>query len=64
MRHPRAAIVALATVALVMAGCGSSGSGDPSSPRADQTGVVEVPADGETQPTEHAATRPTTRPSG
>ncbi len=53
MRHPRAAIVALATVALVMAGCGSSGSGDPSSPRADQTGVVEVPADGETQPTEH-----------
>ena len=53
-RGTRAAVAGAAGLLLVAGGCGVGGEGSSASPRADQSGVVEVPADAETAPMQHS----------
>jgi 3-phytase len=53
-RGLRAGLAGATGLLLVLGGCGGGGDGPGDVPRADSAGVVEVPADAETQPTEHS----------
>ena len=50
----RAALAVAVSAALVATGCGARESDSSNGARAGKSGIVEVPADAETQPTEHS----------